>query len=133
MKKNATKTVLIMSVLTLLLGSLASCCLIGLLFVWPRHRINHDSFAKLQGGMTEKEVESILGGPAGRYVEGPMIHGEPGRFVHYAKKEDLQNESKSWVTSSLEIGVTFDREGRLGKKWICEMRRPQNYYGFGSD
>src|SRR5947208_3472324 len=42
------------------------------------HRINNESFEKIQPGMTEKEVEEILGGPYGQYFTGKARGRKPG-------------------------------------------------------
>jgi hypothetical protein len=41
--------------------------------VWhPRH-LNHDGFEQIQNGMTQPEVEQLLGGPPGLYY--PTYYG----------------------------------------------------------
>jgi hypothetical protein len=54
----------------LVIGLLA-VLLAGYLLVWitgpPRHRIHEQTFAELQVGMTERQIETIFGVPAGDY------------------------------------------------------------------
>src|SRR5260370_895254 len=59
---------------------LAFAACLGLAVFWgvrlltPRHRINRESFDKIQIDMTLGEVEAILGVPAGKYVTGPSTY-----------------------------------------------------------
>jgi hypothetical protein len=51
------------------------------LFLWPRDRITRESWERIRIAMTEKEVESILGGrgmDAGEYQE--ALKKQAGRF-----------------------------------------------------
>jgi hypothetical protein len=53
-----------------LLLSLAGIALLFLALpyiVWHPRRLNHDGFAKIELGMTQQEVEQLLGGPPGIY------------------------------------------------------------------
>lgn len=54
---------------TVLIG-LAGVALLALALpyiVWHPRRLNHDGFAKIENGMTQQEVEHLLGGPPGIY------------------------------------------------------------------
>jgi hypothetical protein len=94
------------------LGLLASFCLlaVGLLaIVPPRHRINRDGHERIQVGMTEKEVESILRRPAGEYCSGfvlsPKSFGTPSQFY-------VRPEPTYWTSDEGEIAVCFE-DGRV--------------------
>jgi hypothetical protein len=57
--------------LLLLLVAVALVLLGSYLTLWrtgPKHRISRESFARIQAGMTEQEVEAVLGVPAGDYA-----------------------------------------------------------------
>jgi hypothetical protein len=96
------------------LGLLACPCLliVGVLLVLPpRHRINRDSFERIRDGMTEKEVESILGRPAGDYSSGctfvfDAYHGPPDKWVW--------RQPKRWTGDNGSISIYFD-DGKVEK------------------
>jgi hypothetical protein len=54
-------------------GGLLACLL--LLLALPRHRINREGFEAIQVGMSEQEVEGVLGGPPGDYSTGEVESG----------------------------------------------------------
>src|SRR5579883_2719360 len=98
----------------------------------PAHRISEASFAKIQEGMTEKEVEEILGGPYGQYFRGTSRVVFPMRrlIVETAKLDDetlcstmfsdtgnLLFQQKGWIGESLAIWLWFDEKGLVTKKW----------------
>ena len=65
--------------LLLLLAAVALGLLAGYLTLWrtgPQHRITRESFARIQAGMTEQEVEAILGVPAGYYATARVAFAE---------------------------------------------------------
>jgi hypothetical protein len=55
MKRKLTWTAVFLALLLLGFGAV--------LFLWPRDRVTHESFEMIRVGMTENEVEGILGGP----------------------------------------------------------------------
>jgi hypothetical protein len=71
----------------------------GGMFLWVsghRHRINQESVAKIERGMTEQQVEEILGVPEGDYGD-----GEFGEFELLTPKWDNpdhngDSEQKIW-------------------------------------
>jgi hypothetical protein len=101
----------------LLLSLTAFTCL-GLLgffgLVWltaPAHRINHESFENLRRGMTESEVEGILGVPAGDY-EPPdfkrRIYPSSDLFIPVVLCEE-----KQWKGGGYVINIWFDDSQKL--------------------
>lgn len=96
--------------LLILLVCLVSMLLAGYVMLWlttPRHRITLDAIEAIDVGMTEKEVEVILGAPAGNYsslnsVEAAELLG------CYDKPGD-----KRWVSEKLCVGVRFDATGKV--------------------
>jgi hypothetical protein len=63
------------------------------------------NYARISGGMTDAEVEAILG-PAG------ISHRDGGQY------------SKGWENREFVMSVTFDAEGRATGKACGELRRP---------
>ena len=98
---------------------------VSLYYQWsnlvPRHRITRESFELLHKGLTVAEVQAILQSPPGRYTRHRLMHAEFITPVRYVDEADLTEDSKTWISDEIEIGVTFDRTGRLGEKWICRM------------
>jgi hypothetical protein len=81
-------------------------------FCWltaPRHRITEENFARIKEGMTEKEVESILGVPAGNYeTKKRMPLPAHDLFV-----PTVPCETKVWEGNGLVITIWFDAEGKV--------------------
>jgi hypothetical protein len=72
--------------------------------------VRYETFSKLRDGMSEKEVEAILGGPAGDYTTGPNIAfvGTRGGLGprHWVTK-------KQWKTDKFIIAVYFDSQATV--------------------
>ena len=78
-----------------------------------RHNITTDSVAAITRGMTRAEVESILGGPPGRYYRwrqaSPILLPDP----YLAGGED------EWIADDYAVFVRFDASGR-----VVSVRQP---------
>ncbi|MCI0378840.1 MAG: hypothetical protein L0215_14630 [Gemmataceae bacterium] len=72
----------------------------------PRHRINHESFNRIQEGMTEKDVEAIFGVPAGDYTTGPVMELKSDSGFSKVWRVD-----KPWMSNFSRIYVAFDERG----------------------
>ncbi|MCI0742907.1 MAG: outer membrane protein assembly factor BamE [Gemmataceae bacterium] len=101
----------IVVVLVLLLGA-------GYGVLWltagPRHRINKESFERIQEGMTEEEVESIIGVPAGDYTTGPVV-------VRLMLISFMSPQCKSWKSNVGQIVVDFDSRGLITWKRYMDV------------
>ena len=105
--------------LLLILGCVASVLLAGyvtLRLTAPRHYLFSKNFDSIQKGMTEDEVEAILGARAGAHVEGALT----GSYrVDGKNKEgwDLIKErgGKEWLGDDVCIYIRFDEEGRVAE------------------
>lgn len=94
------------------LGLPALLLLGGYLLLWltipPGYRITDENLERILPGMTEKEVERILGVPAGNYS------GKRGYFASRPPDELerlLRQGHKEWVGEGLSIVVRFNEQG----------------------
>jgi len=101
------------------------------LYLWPRDRITAESWQKIRIGMTEKEVEVILGGPGASLAEhltrwqaaekriGKKLweHFDDNELVEpkdFWKRFDEEN-GKYWLGRRGIVAIQFD-EGRVRRK-----------------
>ncbi len=88
-----------------------------LLLTHPAHALDRAHYRRLAPGMTEAEVQDVLGGrPPGRAISGIVLMeliDEEG-----ANPGDTSNGGKSrlWASNQGQIGVVFDADGRLRSK-----------------
>jgi hypothetical protein len=91
------------------------------LFAPPKHRINVASFCSIQLGMTEEEVETIFGVPAGQYYPVKIANGLASRVGDSSKNmissglpliTGDQVEWKHWTSNGGSFNVGF-RNGRV--------------------
>ncbi len=84
----------------------------------PRHRIDREGVRELREGMSEAEVEQVLGVPAGDYSSRKRSYaGEDVTFV--ALYTDL--DQKEWVGDEVRVSVGF---GPDGKAWTIYRSWP---------
>jgi hypothetical protein len=110
----------------------------------PKHNINLASYKKIKIGMTERDVETILGVPYGQYFRGKAIVALPPLGVRKspvlltASKLDkevtcptrLMNgkivaQDKGWIANDMSIWIWVDSRGIVMEKarqpvWIVE-------------
>lgn len=72
----------------------------------PRHCINRDGFERIRVGMTEEEVESVLGRPPGDYST--RVHWTFGETHGVIRDWCQWTEEKRWKSDEGEIAVYFD-------------------------
>jgi hypothetical protein len=70
----------------------------------PARRLNTSAFADVRAGMTEAEVEALLGAPAGDY-------GRAGLLDPFARR--LGKDQKAWCDDEQVLFVTFDGAGAV--------------------
>jgi len=110
-------------VLFLIAASIASLVLYA---VWqwhalPGHRITRVGYKQITAGMTQSEVEAILGVPPGDYAGGkarhPTLELPPGEGSPLWRRED-------WRSNEASIAVFFDPDGvvvnKVGTWWASE-------------
>jgi hypothetical protein len=84
---------------------------------WERpSAITRENYLKLNYGMSLKEVEQILGGPARIEATDPAAraffasHGPPGLM--------------KWANNHYGMGLRFDADGRLAGRWATQFAGP---------
>jgi hypothetical protein len=102
--------------LLLLFACLVAVLLAGyvtLRLTTPSHRITVESFEAIQVGMTEKEVEDIIGVPAGIYAPGALtgLYGFDKERSRATRGLD-RKPGKEWVARDVCIFVGF-KDGRV--------------------
>jgi hypothetical protein len=112
-------------VLVVLLAGIAAA-----LFLWPQDRTTKASWEKIQVGMTEKEVEAILGEPGrtwDEYQAREMEDAEGGRALMPEEVleepiggflPDALHKTRVWRGRRGELGVQFDHGGRVRHKYL---------------
>jgi hypothetical protein len=88
---------------------LASVCILAAVCFWHFfHQLRPDAFARIKNGMTQAEVEALVGGPPGNYgfctngmssLEGVLV---PGGCIE-----------KCWWDDSHQFEVWFDSNNRV--------------------
>jgi hypothetical protein len=100
--------------LLLSVGLLAALLLGGYLLLWltaPRVVVTQETLAKMHVGMTEAEVEELLGGPPGDYTrDQPAL--EPPRVLN----EEPRMTMARWAGWDGRIVVFFDHRGRVSER-----------------
>jgi hypothetical protein len=103
------------------------------LFLLPRDRITADSWEKIRLGMTEKEVEGILGGPGiswGEYLSNMVALNKKGKLPINDGIEFLEPESWNegiddisvWIGQRGEIRIGMNRRGHVIAKRFQRLR-----------
>jgi hypothetical protein len=96
---------------------------VGAFFLWPRDRITPESYEKIKIGMTDKEVESILGSPGvqkkwNSFVPLPGA-GEKVVIEHCLVGQDCN----FWESRRCVIALQFD-EARIVTGRLSVTRSP---------
>jgi hypothetical protein len=79
----------------------------------PVPRITKEHYERIAEGMTEKQVEAILGAPAGNYATGPVLSMRPPRVKRWTSPPIT---TKTWRGDWGWIEVGFDKEGSVCSK-----------------
>ena len=109
--------------LLLIVGCLAPILLAGygtLRLMAARPNLMPENIKAIKHGMTEQEVETILGAPAGNYSS--LRDREAARLrLCYDKPGD-----KIWVDDQMWLGVRFDETGKVTTYDYYRHRRNQD-------
>jgi hypothetical protein len=77
--------------------------------LWPRDRITAESLARIHIGMTEDDVEEILGGPGKR---------PPFETKQVVVKLGVPETSRFWIGRFGFIEIEFDNDDRVKDKYF---------------
>jgi hypothetical protein len=122
MKRKQARIATVLIVL-LLLGA-------GAFLLWPQDRTTRASWDKIQVGMTEKEVEEILGGPGLSWEEYQAKEIDALEGGHALMPDEVLEEpvggflpnsldkTRVWRGRRGELGVQFDHGGRVRHKYF---------------
>jgi hypothetical protein len=95
--------------------------LLGLFLVRQRSgpRIDRAAYDRIRPGMTQAQVEAVLGGPPGDYgahdLEDYTQTGGDGRLLEVGRVE-------RWVGKTAFVSVEFDDRGAVTAKELIEIR-----------
>jgi hypothetical protein len=110
--------------------------------LWPKDRLNEKGFDLIQKGMTQKEVEAILGVPPGDYSNGAVamtpevgsgLMFGPGIMVsiHEYLRDTTPREdgccANFWIGNEQAIQVTFDSDGKTVYTQFFAVYIPRTY------
>ena len=81
-------------------------------FVWLRasQRLNVENFSQIQQGMTQAEVEKLLGGPPGNYGRYSEKSGFMTLEGYFAPAGSVE---KVWCNDKHRFEVYFDQDGQV--------------------
>jgi hypothetical protein len=102
-------------------------------FLAPTHRINRESYDFLRGGMTEEEVEEILGVPAGNYntvhvSEFPCLSGLQLPKPKVCGQITAVTVWKEWKGNDAIVEIGFDSGGKLIFGFYRPVFRPDESF-----
>jgi hypothetical protein len=93
-----------------LLAVAGAATLLAVAFAPPPRRLNVDAFPLVRTGMTQAEVEGLLGGPPGNY--GRHAGGE-GMMTLEGYIAPAGSVERLWCDDANRFEIYFDREGRV--------------------
>jgi hypothetical protein len=79
-----------------------------------RHGVDRDRFERIRMGMTENEVEAVLGGPAGNYAKGDVVVLCRSHRVLAPHPDGI--EPKKWTCDEAIIFVYFADDKVVAKE-----------------
>lgn len=129
MKRKWKWTAVVLAVLLLGFGTA--------LFLWPRDRITRESWEKIRIGMTEKEVEGILGGPGmnqeqymvqwNQLTKTERISFDGSAFDRIGWQRQPKNE-KIWLSRRGWLGIQLDQRAQVtGKAFYAIQSADPNF------
>jgi hypothetical protein len=95
-------------------GALMALVAVGLVvfvLIRPRPTIDEATKNRIQPGMTEAEVDAIIGAPEGVYTPGNFITGQKAFEIGIAMQGAAKR--KKWVGEHGMIQVFFDNQGKV--------------------
>ena len=114
MKRKLKWTVVVLAVSLLGFGTA--------LLSWPRDRITAESWQKIQIGMTEEEVENMLGEPGSRHVDiWRDLAKEPGNWFAEPNPHILDDRNLTWIGRNGFIDIRYDERSQVIGKYFSEF------------
>jgi len=116
------------------IGAILALLLVGLglaLLFWPRDRITVDSWKQIRFGMTEKEVENVLGGPGSRhgnmwnYMDALGI--EPGKWFAEPNPHILDESNLTWIGRNGFMQIRYDERRHVIGKYFREFLSTRSF------
>jgi hypothetical protein len=109
MKRKLVKLLLVSAVFLLIAS--------GALFLWPRDRINESTWKKIQVGMAQTEVETILGGHGIGWHDFLAQRDRPAINIEEVEAnldwvEEKENP-RFWLGRHGLLGIQFDEKGHV--------------------
>lgn len=80
------------------------------------------SYQRIQFGMTQAEIEAIIGLPPGDYNNGPPRYETPKAGSN--KEEPAGFQMAKWTGTRHSIVVVFDEEGMATSSWLEDLDPP---------
>jgi len=74
----------------------------------PRHAISKQNIAMIRPGMTQKQVEALLGGPPGDYGPESVASESHGISIPLPSERD-----EAWIAGFTAVSVRFGEDGRV--------------------
>jgi hypothetical protein len=90
-------------------------------FIQPPPRIDQASYEMIQIGMTEREVEALIGAPAGDYGVGQGWYAIGDHF--YSVSDPCEPDESRWIGQGHAIVVRFDSKGKVDLVSIGQTQR----------
>jgi hypothetical protein len=118
--------------LFLLLGCLVAAAVVSWVALWlivPPDRVNREAFGRVRLGMTEAEVEEVLGRPAAEGAPGAvvMFEGVPESFVD--PDSFPAGRRRQWLGREHAILVEWDERGRVSGRYFGHVNQPEGVLG----
>ncbi len=108
-----------------LVSLLLACGSVVVLTAWaltPRHRITRENYRKIDFAMTQRDVEELLGVPAGDYGRGVNVAHTVDESTH-SQKELLGETYSEWYADEVGIITAADATGKVGFKCLVSVLR----------
>jgi hypothetical protein len=107
--------------------ALATVACWALWLTWPVDRVNREAFERIRPGMTEAQVEEVLGRPS---TSGPpeviiMFEGVPESFVDPVTFPPERR--RQWVGRDHAILVELDGQGQVSGRYFGHVNRPEGF------
>jgi HAMP domain-containing protein len=101
------------------LAAFAALLLVGGWLLRPHTRIGQETYLKINNGMTQAEIEALIGGPPGNYGVG---EGEIDLGASWGLAYQPSPNARLWLGPTVAIEVAFE-DGRATSKALYSVWR----------